>query len=133
VCKRNAPEVPELEVPDENDKYPDVPLVPASRVFTVILPLDVADPYPAETENNPPVSVSSVRPADILISPPVYLLPEPILNNRSPPFPSVADPEANLSNPDVPDEVVPVVKLNQPLTPDVPAFTVRSTMPPLVV
>jgi hypothetical protein len=117
VCKRNAPEVPELEVPDENDKYPDVPLVPASRVFTVILPLDVADPYPAETENNPPVSVSSVRPADILKSPPVKSVPAPMLNFMSPPFPFVAAPDASWRDPDVPPLVVPDLKVSAPLVP----------------
>jgi hypothetical protein len=67
-----------------------------------------------------------------MISPPLYVLPEPIDNKTSPPLPFVALPVNRLKCPDVPLLAVPDVNDNMPLTPDVPAFMVLITTAPLV-
>jgi hypothetical protein len=133
VSTRNAPLDPEMDVPDANIMYPEVPLVPAFIVLMVMLPLEVEDPYPADRDITPPVSESSVRPDDMVTSPPVYLSPVPMLRWMSPPFPFVEDPVATTILPDVPELVVPEVKLKWPLTPLVPALSVRTTTEPLDV
>jgi hypothetical protein len=97
--------------------YPEVPLVPAFIVLMVILPLEVGSPKPDEIENKPPVFCASVRPADIVISPPVNVVPVPTLSMMSPPLPLVAWPVESVNEPDVPLLVVPEAKCKYPLVP----------------
>ena len=49
--------------------------------------------YPAVKEIDPPTLLFAVvKPADTMISPPVYFVPEPMESKKSPPLPFVALP-----------------------------------------
>jgi hypothetical protein len=90
---------------------------------------------PDDSDTAPPVpaDVAVLSPAEKIMSPPVYFVPEPIDMRMSPDFPAVAAPVIIDTSPDVPELVVPEEKRKCPLIPVSPALTVRKTIDPLLV
>jgi hypothetical protein len=54
VLNSKLPEFPNDEVPDENAKLPETPIVPEFGVATVTSPLLDDSPYPEKIETSPP-------------------------------------------------------------------------------
>ena len=73
----NAPLFPELDVPVLNTIWPLTPDVPAFDVTNRSDPLELDEPYPVSTDTRPPDDVDEDMPAEMVISPPVPLLPDP--------------------------------------------------------
>tara|TARA_B110000971_G_C19584875_1_gene309021 strand:- start:66 stop:410 length:345 start_codon:yes stop_codon:yes gene_type:complete len=71
-----APLLPELVVPELNDKAPLTPLTPASLVLTTTEPVDFAVPAPLKSETAPPVAPVLAPPLR-LADPPIDVVPVP--------------------------------------------------------
>ena len=86
------PLLPTLAVPELKLKRPDTPLSPALTARTVMVPLDVDEPYPVASSNAPPL-IEVPSPLVASKSPPSPLeepLPKPPVNTTSPPNVSLA-------------------------------------------
>lgn len=128
------PDDPQLDVPLENFRFPEIPFVPALGDCIMILPDERALLEPELTITLPPVAVTTVTtlPADIDMSPPLPALDvSPTLKIMLPLRPPVAPPDAITTEPEEPELVVPDENFNDPLVPAVPAFDVLNTIDPL--
>jgi len=123
---------PDADAPVLKDSAPLTPDTPEPRVLRVNAPLDVTEPRPAASDNEPPVAVV-LSPPTKLMRPPESVSPLPTTTLILPLVPLVADPVRIITEPLLPFDVVPDLNDNPPLTPDTPASAVTKLNVPLLV